>query len=79
MKLVTPNYKARSPIVNDASFSDGPVAPMPAQPVTGSPDATFNPGANSSPFPNGPPKYIQPKGKRVIAKGLTNKRITGNI
>lgn len=83
MKLVKPNYKARTPVFNANHFDDSaPVtsgSPPLATPTTGSPQASFNPGANASPFPNGPPKYVQPKGKRVIAKGLTNKRITGNI
>lgn len=82
MKLVTPNYSQRTPIVNDNHFSDsGPVTgspPVPS-PTLGSPQDSFNPGAMAGPLPNGPPKYIQPKGKRVIAKGLTNKRITGNL
>jgi hypothetical protein len=70
MKLVTPNYSQRTPIVNESSFNDQRI---------GSADDTFNPGASSSPLPNGPPRYIQPPGKRPNAKGLTNKRITGNL
>lgn len=83
MKMVKPNYSSRSPIVNDNHFDDStPVTagnpPLP-DPTLGSPQDSFNPAANSEPLPNGPPKYVQPKGKRVMAKGLTNKRITGNI
>lgn len=76
MKLVTPNYSKRTPIVNDNSFVTG--NPPLATPTIGSAQATFNPGGGSSILPNGPPKYIQPKGKRIFAKGLTNKRLTGN-
>lgn len=70
MKLVTPNYSKRSPIVNESSFND--------QKIGGTSD-TFNPGASASPLPTGPPKYIQVPGKRPNAKGLTNKRLTQNI
>lgn len=76
MKLVTPNYSQRSPIVNDNHFVDG--NPPLATPTIGAPQDSFNPGGTSSPFPNGPPKYIQPKGKRATAKGLTNKRLPMN-
>jgi len=76
MKLVKPNYSARTPIVNDNNFVDG--NPPIATPTIGSPSATFNPGGKSSPLPNGPPKYIQPAGKRPMAKGLTNKRLPMN-
>ena len=83
MKLVTPNYKSRTPVVNDNHFSDaGPGVtgnPPLMEPGIGAPQDSFNPGAQSEPLPMGPPKYIQPKGKRVIAKGLTNKRLTGNL
>ena len=77
MKLVTPNFSKRTPIVNDNNFIDG--SPPIAAPTIGSPQASFNPGAASGALPNGPPRFIQPKGKRVYAKGLTNKRITQNI
>jgi hypothetical protein len=78
MRLVTPDYSQRSPIVNDNNFVDGN-PPLPT-PTLGSPQASFNPGAKSGLFPNGPPKYIQPKGKRAGAKGMTNKRLPqGNI
>lgn len=70
MKLVTPNYSKRSPIVNETSYSDAKI---------GSASATFNPGANSSPLPSGPPKFISAPGKRPNAKGLTNKRQGQNI
>ena len=76
MQLVKPNYSQRSPIVNDNSFVDGH-PPLPT-PTLGSPQANFNPGGNSSPLPNGPPKYVQPKGKRPMSKGLTNKRLPMN-
>lgn len=76
MKMITPNYSKRSPIVNDNSFVDGN-PPLPTPTLGGSSD-TFNPGGKSSPFPNGPPKYIQPKGKRATSKGLTNKRLPIN-
>lgn len=73
--LIRPSYKARTPIVNDSHFSDGP-----PRPTIGSTQATFNPGSKSGPFPgSGPPKIIQVPGKRVYAKGLTNKRQTQNI
>lgn len=75
MKLVTPNYSARKPIVNDNNFVDG--NPPLATPTMGSPQATFNPAGKSS-LPT-PPRFVQPKGKRVYAKGLTNKRVTQNI
>lgn len=71
-KLQVPNYSKRTPIVNDAHFTDGP-----SEPTLQS--AQFNPGQNAAALPNGPPKYVQPKGKRIFAKGLTNKRITQNI
>lgn len=77
MRLVTPNYSARTPIVNDNSFVDG--HPPVATPTIGAASDTFNPGGKSGLFPNGPPKYVQPRGKRVMAKGLTNKRITQNV
>lgn len=73
--LVKPNYSARTPIVNDNHFSDTPLQ----TPGLGAPSDSFNPGASSVPLPNGPPKYVQPAGKRPMSKGLTNKRITGNI
>ena len=84
MKLVTPNYSKRTPVVNDSHFSDagaGPVASNPIQmPGLGDPQDSFNPGQASAPLPSGPPRFIQPKGaKRVYAKGVTNKRITQNI
>lgn len=77
----TPRMR-QTPIVNDTHFSDAhAISGNPAlqTPGLGAPQDSFNPGANSEILPSGPPKYIQPKGKRVIAKGLTNKRITGNI
>ena len=77
MKLVTPNYSKRSPIVNDDHFVDGN-PPLPS-PTIGSAQASFNPGQGSSALPNGPPRFVQPPGKRVYAKGLTNKRVPGNI
>lgn len=73
MKLVTPNYNKRTPIVNDNAFVTG--NPPLATPTIGSPQDTFNPGGGSGVLPSGPPKYVQPKGKRAIAKGLTNKRL----
>lgn len=73
--LIKPNYSARTPIVNDAHFTD---TPLPT-PTVGSTQASFNPGAQSGQLPNGPPRFVAPPGKRVYAKGLTNKRITGNI
>ena len=72
--LVTPNYSQRTPIANDQNFTDGP-----REPTLGSPQASFNPGREAGVLPNGPPRFIQAPGKRVYAKGLTNKRITGNI
>jgi hypothetical protein len=70
-----------TPIVNDLHFSDAHAIPnnAPPTPGLGSPMDTFNPGAGSEALPNGPPKYIQPQGKKVMAKGLTNKRLTGTI
>jgi len=59
-----------TPIVNDMHFTDARI---------GSTQASYNPGSKASALPNGPPRFIQPPGKRVIAKGLTNKRITQNI
>lgn len=83
MKLIKPNYSQRSPIVNSNHFDDSAVVtghPPLGTPDLGSPQDTFNPsGAGAGSFANGPPKYVQPKGKRVMAKGLTNKRLTGNI
>jgi len=76
MQLVKPNYSARSPIVNDNNFVDG--NPPISTPTIGSPQATFNPGAKSGPLPNGPPKYIQPQGKRPMSKGMSNKRLPMN-
>lgn len=60
------------PIVDDKNFTD-------ERPTIGSKSATFNPGASASPFPNGPPRFIGPKGKQPRSKGLTNKRVTSNI
>lgn len=59
-----------TPIVNDAHYTD-------ARPTIGSPSATFNPGGaqQAGPLPNGPPRFIQPKGRRFQTKGNTNKRI----
>jgi hypothetical protein len=75
MSLVKPNYSQRTPIVNDGGFTDGP-----REPTLGSTQATFNPGQNASPLPNGPPRFIQAPGKRVFAgKGMTNKRNPGNL
>lgn len=70
MKLVKPNYSQRSPIVNDVSYSDAKI---------GGASTTFNPGAKASPLPAGAPKFVQPPGKRVLDKGLTNKRYGQNI
>lgn len=70
MRLVKPNYSSRTPVVNDSNFSDAKI---------GTAQTSFNPGQKASPFPNGPPKFIQPPGKRVNAKGMTNKRLTQNI
>lgn len=70
MKLVKPNYSKRSPIVNDTHYNDAKI---------GSANSTFNPGASASPLSAGPPKFIQPPGKRVNAKGLTNKRFSQNV
>ncbi len=71
-----------SPIVNDAHFSDAhavSTSSAPPTPGIGSPMDSFNPGGASEILPSGPPKYIQPAGKRPMAKGLTNKRVTGNL
>lgn len=70
MKLVKPNYSKRSPIVNDTHYNDAKI---------GSKNSTFNPGAKAGILPAGPPRYIAPPGKRVNAKGLTNKRFTQNV
>lgn len=70
MRLVKPNYKARKPIVNEVHYTDARI---------GDKSSTFNPGAKASALPNGPPKFIQVPGKRIYAKGLTNKRLTQNI
>lgn len=81
-KMSMPKMGGRTPIVNDAHFSDSHAVngnPPLATPTLNSPDTSFNPGAGSSILPNGPPKYIQPAGKRVVAKGLTNKRLTGTV
>lgn len=82
MKLVKPNYKSRTPVVNDMHFSDAGAGPTGNPPLTlpgiGSPQDTFNPGQASEALPSGPPKYIQPAGKRVMGKGLTNKRLPAN-
>jgi membrane-associated protease RseP (regulator of RpoE activity) len=76
MKLVKPNYSARSPIVNDNNFVDGN-PPVPS-PTLGNPMTTFNPGGKSGLPP--PPRFVSPPGKRVQgAKGLTQKRQTGNL
>jgi hypothetical protein len=76
MKLVTPNYSQRTPIVNDNAFVDGN-PPVPS-PTIGSPQANFNPAGKSG-LPT-PPRFIQAPGKRVFGtKGLTNKRQTSNI
>jgi len=64
-----------NPVVNDMHFTD---APRIAMPTIGSPQASFNPASGGSILPNGPPKFIQPKGKRATAKGLTNKRLPMN-
>lgn len=73
--LVKPNYSQRTPVMNDSHFTDGP-----SEPTLGSPQASFNPGAGASALPNGPPRFVSPPGKRVQGvKGLTNKRITGNL
>lgn len=64
--------RGQTSIVNESHFSD-------AHPIIGSASASFNPGKKSEPLPNGPPKYVQVAGKRPLAKGLTNKRITQNI
>lgn len=77
MRLIKPNYSQRTPIVNDNHFVDG--NPPLATPGVGSPQDTFNPGAKSAALPNGPPRFVQPPGKRVYAKGETNKRLTQNI
>jgi hypothetical protein len=74
-QMVKPNYSARTPIVNDSGFTDGP-----RQPTIGSPQASFNPGQSAAALPNGPPRFINAPGKRVYGgKGMTNKRITNNI
>lgn len=68
MKLVKPNYKSRSPVVNEANFTD-------QRPSIGSASATFNPASKTAkPFIDGPPRFVQVSGKRVRTKGLTNKR-----
>lgn len=85
MKTARPlPFKAgkQTPIVNDAHFSDSHAVggnPPLQTPGLGAPQDSFNPGAGSEILPNGPPKYIQPQGKKVIAKGLTNKRLTGTV
>lgn len=61
-----------TPIVNDAAFSDAHAVQTPG---LGAPSDTFNPGGNGSALPNGPPRYIAPKGVRVQQPGLSNKRI----
>lgn len=75
--------KRGTPIVNDSAFSDSHAISGGNPPLTlpglGAPQDSYNPGAQAGPLPNGPPKYIQPKGKRPMQKGLTNKRITQNI
>lgn len=74
--------RVRTPIVNDTHFSDAHAISeggMPPTPSLGAPRDTFNPGQGAGVLPDGPPKYIQPKGRRIIAKGLTNKRISQNV
>lgn len=71
--LVKPNYSARTPIVNDAHFTDTPT-PTPTIASQG-----FNPGQKDELLPGGPPRYIQPPGRRVISKGLSNKRINDTL
>ena len=63
-----------SHIVNHNMFTD-------ARPTMGSPQATFNPGDASAygPLPGGPPRNVNPPGRRVVAKGLTNKRIQNTM
>lgn len=72
----------RTPIVNESAFSDAHASGPPAMPIIGSPSATFNP-ANASaygPEPNGPPRTPAGiKGKRPVAKGLTNKRFQSTL
>lgn len=76
MKLVTPNYSKRTPIVSDNNFVDG--NPPIGTPTIGAPMATFNPGAKSG-LPT-PPRFVTAPGKRVQGiKGLTNKRQTSNL
>lgn len=73
--LIKPNYSARTPIVNDAHFTDGPKLP-----TIGSPQASFNPGQSAGALPNGPPRFVNAPGKRVYGgKGLSNKRMPNNI
>lgn len=75
-------HGGRTPIVNDSHFSDSHAIkgnPPIATPGLGNPMDSYNPGASSEILPNGPPKYMQPQGKRPMSKGLTNKRITQNI
>lgn len=81
MKLETPNYSKRSPIVNESGFNDSHATSFtpPAGPKLGSPQTTFNPGASSEILPGGAPKYVSPPGRRVQGKGLTNKRLTGTL
>ena len=75
MNLVKPNYSARTPIVNDGGFTDGP-----REPTLGSAQASFNPGGNAAALPNGPPRYINAPGKSPRGnKSLSNKRLGSNI
>ena len=76
MKMVKPNYSARTPVFNDNHYTDA--RPAIGAPTIGSPQASFNPGGNASMLPNGPPRAIQVPGKRPMAKGLTNKRLPMN-
>lgn len=66
-----------NPIVNDSHFSDSHAVTdgAPPTPGLGSPQDTFNPAQGAGALPNGPPRYIAPKGPRVQQPGLSNKRI----
>lgn len=69
MKLVTPNYGARAPVVNDSNYTDAKI---------GSPETSYQPSQPADPMV-APPKYVSPPGRRVQDKGLTNKRNPGGV
>lgn len=62
-----------APVVNDTNFTD-------ARPTIGGSNDTFNPGGATAAgvLPGGPPKYINPPGRKTNSfapKGETNKRL----